>query len=146
MANCILAFPNIADATKATLSGGSWVATLPLSNLQDEVLGTVARSTNTALVNTQFDVTYDKSRLVSVFGLIGHNMTADALYRLRGAEDAGFTSVLVDTGWTEVWPAVYTTATLDWEDPAFWSGKPARVGAAKSSSGWRVTCAKPSQR
>ena len=124
MANCILAFPNISDTTKATLSGGSWVSTLPLTNLQDEVLGTVARSTNVTLGATQFDVTFDKSRLVSVFALVAHNMTTEALYRLRGAEDAAFTSVLVDTGWTGVWPAIYSTSSVDWEDPAFWSGKP----------------------
>ncbi|MCA3068634.1 MAG: hypothetical protein ING73_17180 [Rhodocyclaceae bacterium] len=150
MSNVIIAFPNIADAPKTTLSGGSWVATLPLSNLQDEILGTVARSTNLLLASTQFDMTIDKPRAVRVVGLIAHTLSRESKYRLRSYDDAARTIVLTDTGWQDVWPAVYSISVLEWEDDPFWDGKPSseelgslnpslifRLPATSSSRWWR---------
>lgn len=150
MSNVIIAFPNIADATRATLSGGSWVSTLPLSFLQDEILGTAARSTDLSLSSTQFDITVDKPRGIRVVGLIAHNLSREAKYRLRSFNEAGRTTVLTDTGWQDVWPVVYTVDVLEWEEDPFWDGKPSteelaslnpslifRLQATSSSQWWR---------
>lgn len=134
MSNCILAFPNIADTTKATLSGGSWVSTLPLTSMQDEVLGTLARSTNANIANTLFDITFDKARLVKVFGLIAHNISTSGQYRLRAFPDAAsrtaLTGAIYDSGLTDVWIAIYDSLVLEWEDDSLWDGKPSAESLA----------------
>jgi hypothetical protein len=124
LSNVIIAFPNIADSSRAVLSGGNWVGTLPLSNLQDEILGTVAQSVDCTLASTQFDITIDKPRAIRVIGLIGHTLSREAKYRLRWFNEVGRTTALVDTGWQDVWPTVYTTDQLEWESDSFWDGKP----------------------
>ena len=44
MGKAMIAAPNHADATGASASGGSWEATLPLTNLKTRFLQEVARS------------------------------------------------------------------------------------------------------
>lgn len=121
MANIILAFPNRAD--EATLSGGSWSASMPLTNLQNRRITIYARSANAALASTKFDCALTRTRGVRVVGLINHNLSLQALVRLRGGDDATFASVAYDSGWVEAWPAVYPTLTLEWEDDNWWTGK-----------------------
>lgn len=120
MSNFILAYGNRADL--ATLSGGSWVAGLPANNLKDRRLGLVARSTNAVLTSTKFDADIGADKLVRVVALGNHNFSLDALYRIRGFSDAGYSINVYDSGWKEVWPAVYGL-TRDWQAPNFWSGK-----------------------
>jgi hypothetical protein len=121
MANVILAYLNRID--DAALSGGSWVPTLPLANLQDRRIGKVARSASHSTVHTTFDIDFGRARLHRVFGLIGHNFTSAAQYRLTYSSVADFSSVALDTGWRDVWPVVYPPGTLPWESPSFWTGR-----------------------
>lgn len=76
MANCIIASPNLIDS--GTLSGGSWVATLPVTNLQNRLLGKVARSTNAVLTSTKFTITYASAIYADVLALVAHNFSQDA--------------------------------------------------------------------
>lgn len=128
MTNILVLHPNRADA--ATLSGGSWEANLPLTNAQSRVIKRVARSTDTDLTSTKFDVALDRARNMRVLVLIGHNLSPDtAKWRIQAANDSGFTDVVYDGGSEtgpnpDVWPALYPTLTLDWEDENWWSGKP----------------------
>lgn len=119
MSNCMIGFPNRTDA--ATLSNGSWVSTLPLANLQNRVLGKVARSADATLASTKFDMDLGAPKNIRLAAIINHNCSLTALMRLRGASDSGFTSVVYDSGWTAVWPVVYTTSSLEWEDDNWWS-------------------------
>ncbi|MCA3000312.1 MAG: hypothetical protein ING75_17120 [Rhodocyclaceae bacterium] len=123
MANVIIAFPNIAD--KGTLSGGSWVSTLPLSFLQDEILGTVARSTNALASSTLIEQTLDKPRGVAVIGFHKHNLSTDAQYRIRAYSAATRLDgeAIYDSGLQDVWPTVYTVGVVEWESDSFWSLK-----------------------
>lgn len=121
MANIMIGFPNLTDI--ATLSGGSWEATLPRSNLQDRTLGRKARSADLLTASTQFDIDLTRDRNVRVIGLIAHNLTLNATYRLRGSNVANFSSTVYDSGWQEVWPVVFPYQTLEWEDDNWWSGK-----------------------
>lgn len=119
--NCLLAFPNRAD--EATLSSGSWQASLPLTNLQTRQLGVVARSTSAALTSTKFDVDLTKDRNINAVALINHNLSLKALWRVRGSTVVDFASTLYDSGWVSVWPAVYFPDDLEWEDDNWWTGQ-----------------------
>lgn len=121
MANTILAYANQID--NATLSGGSWVSTLPLTNLQDRRLGKLARSTDALEASTTFDIDLGSTRLLRVFALCGHNFSAAATRRFQFSAVEDFSSVVLDTGWVDVWPEVYPFGTVDWGSPNFWSGR-----------------------
>ncbi|MFD1189758.1 hypothetical protein [Phenylobacterium conjunctum] len=118
----MLGYGNLIDA--ATLGGGSWVGTLPLSNLKARALGKVARTTNLTFANTLFTVDHGVSKPVRIVGLVNHSMQLSAQFRVVGGSDPGFsTGVLYDSGWLDVWPAVYTTLSLEWPSTNFWGGR-----------------------
>jgi hypothetical protein len=121
VANVLVAFNNKADA--ATLSGGSYSASLPLTNLQDRAIKKVARSSNLLLASTKFVVDMGSSVIVKVLAVVGHNMSLTAKYRLRGGSDATFATYTYDSGWKDVWPAVYATYDLEWQSNNWWSGR-----------------------
>lgn len=134
MANAILAYGNQIDG--ATLTGGSWVSTLPLANLQDRTLGRVARSTGVLTTQTQFDIDFGGTRLLRVFALVAHNFSIAARYRFRFATDPAFSTVVLDTGWTDVWPVVYPLGTVPWGSPSWWTGK----YSAEEIEGYTASC------
>ncbi len=120
MANLLICYP---DRSKtATLSGGSWQATLPLDNLKTLPLATVARSTNATLASTQMVITLDTSRAISILVLCGHNLSVNAQYRVTAASDSEFADVLYQSDWTVVWPILWSTDHLEWEDDRWWDG------------------------
>jgi hypothetical protein len=121
MGNCLIAYPNRADVT--TLSGGSWTSGLPLDNLKTRKLKQVARTTDATVDRTKFDFTLDVQRKVKVIAFVNHNLSLDGDYRIRGYFDDAYTSLAYDSGVNQVWPAVYTTEQLDWEDANFWTGQ-----------------------
>src|SRR3990167_6536529 len=120
-ANAIIGYGNRTDAS--TLSGGSSVPTLPLTNLQDRNIGIVWRTTDAALASTQFDVDISVDKLIRVISLVGNNLSLSSLYRIRGATDAAFTDVQSNSGWLDVWPTVYNTLQLEWESLQWWDGR-----------------------
>lgn len=121
MANCMIAFPNRADS--ATLSGGAWAAGLPLANLQNRVIAKVARSATDANADTQFYIAYSTPQNIRVLGLVNHNCSIDARYRLRASNVSNFATTVYDSGWADVWPVVYPSDSLDWESESWWTGK-----------------------
>lgn len=123
MANTIIAYGNQIDG--AALSGGSWAAGLPLGNLQDRRIAKVARSAAPNASSTTFDADLGEARLLRVLGLIGHNFSTDARYRIQFSNDPDFapSSILEDTGEKEVWPIVYPAGSLPWGSPSWWTGK-----------------------
>ena len=129
MQNIILAFPNRADV--ASFSGGSWRAGKLPANLTDRDLSLVARSTNATPASSQLVAALDKGRQVRVLGLLGHNLTLDAKYRARVSDAASFTNILYDSGWLDVWPAMWSTKDLEWQDANWWSGRPTEEDIAK---------------
>lgn len=67
-----------------TLSGGSWEAGLPLTNLQDRRLHRVARSTDAAVASTVFTVDLGTDRAVRLVAIPKHNISAAGTVRARG--------------------------------------------------------------
>jgi hypothetical protein len=105
MKNIIIGYNNLIDA--AALSGGSWNASLPLSNLQDRAasasapiyLSKVARSTNDDAASTLINIDLGSAKSVQAFGAIATNISASgATYRLRLGNDNTFAVTLYDSG------------------------------------------------
>lgn len=108
---------------EATLTGGSWMATLPLANLQNRLIAKVARSNGTTKPATQFDINLGRARKIGVLALIGHNLTELAKVRIHGDDAADFATPLYDSGWVEVWPnGMIPQELLEWEEDNFWLG------------------------
>ncbi len=121
MANLLASYINRADA--ATLSGGSWQASLPLAYLQQTNLGLVARSTNALVASTQFDIDLGSAEIiVRIFGLMRHNCSIAAQFKVSGGTTVGGSDVF-SMDWADVWPRVYSYTDLDFEDPNWWTGQ-----------------------
>lgn len=83
MANIFLAWQNRAD--EGTLSGGTWLTSLPLTNMQNRQVQKVARSNGVTNAATQFAIDLGSARAIGVLGLVVHNMSVSAKVRITGA-------------------------------------------------------------
>lgn len=117
MESVVIGYQNRID--EATLSGGSWQA--PLVNIQNRRLQAKARSADTTLNNTKFDISLPEGRVIGLVALCAHNFSVDAAVKITIGTTLGANDIL-DSGWQEVWPAMYSTLALDWEDPNYWTG------------------------
>lgn len=121
MANAFIAFPNRID--EATISGGSWQPSLPLSNIQNRLINKVTRSTNLNPASTQFVIDLGKLRLIRVFSIINHNFSLSSKFRIQTSDLSNFSVIDYDSGEKPVWEALYTTEQLEWEQDNFWYGQ-----------------------
>jgi len=117
----MLGYPNRAD--EAVLSGGSWQATLPITHLQNRIQAVVARSTNANTGSTQFAIDLGKARTVDLLALCGHNLNLDATVQVVASETSDFAVLTHDSGTVTVWPALFSSESLEWEDDNWWSGQ-----------------------
>lgn len=101
---CLIGFPNRVDA--GSLTGGSFVSSLPLSNLQNKLLGRVARTTNALEASTNFTVDLNNSQATKIISLVNHNISLDGTWRIRSADEVSTTNYLLYTedfsGWINV--------------------------------------------
>lgn len=121
MSNAQIAYRNRVD--DGVFSGGNYEVTLPLTNLQNRQLSQVARTVDLDPTNTQFVIDIGVNQLALQWGIIAHNFSLDALYRVQCADEPTFAAPVYDSGWNEVWPAVYSTYQLTWQHPNFLYGK-----------------------
>lgn len=119
MAAGLLCFDNRAE--QASLCGGAWQT--PLSNLQDRFLTRVARSAGLAPEATRFDVDLGRERTIKLVAIPGHTLSTSARIRIRFYADAARAVLKSDSGWRDVWPALFATTDLEWEDDNWWSGR-----------------------
>lgn len=120
MANILLAFPD--RASTASISGGSFAATLPASNMTTSVITQVARTSSTALADTQFTADLGRVHSVSVLGILNHNLSIAARVRVTSAIAGDFSATTYDSGWMNVWPSMFSSLDLEWEDDNYWAG------------------------
>lgn len=120
MATIQLAAPNLAQYVTA-IGGGDWTAELPVSQLLEPTLQHFARTASLAPAATQFHFTLDRARPISIVGLINHNMSTAAQFRITLSADG--VSPVWDSGLQDVWPALYATEDLLWEDEQWWDGR-----------------------
>ena len=97
MSNILIGYSNYIDA--ATLSGGSWSATLTQANIKNRLLAKVARTANALAASSIVDVNLTSAKTVKAFGVIATNISASgATYRIRGSNDNTFATSLYDSG------------------------------------------------
>lgn len=121
MSNILLAYHNQTDS--GTLSGGSWLSTLPLVNLQNRLVQRVARSNGATLAATKFDMDFGVAKTIGVVALVVHNMSVSAKVRVQADDAADFATPTYDSGWVDVWPSGQIPQDLlNWEDDNFWLG------------------------
>lgn len=116
MSNITLAWQNRTD--EGTLSGGSWLATLPLTNLQNRQVQKVARSSAATTASTQFQIDLGQSRTIGVIALVVHNISVSGYARISGSDSAAaFTNLLTfpadftNAAWTKTNVTVTANAT-----------------------------------
>ena len=97
MKNIILGYNNLIDA--ATLSGGIWNGSYPITNLQTRYLTQKARSADDRAESTLINIDLGSAKAVRAFGAIATNISASgATYRLRLGNDNTFAVTLYDSG------------------------------------------------
>ena len=120
----------------ANLSGGAWQPTAPLSNLKDDILSHVARTTN-ALANSSIILIDLGSVLeIRVASLCKHNISLTGTVRVRGYSDNSYTDIMatVDTGVISAWPDGLTAQNVA-DYPHNWTYAFATPAAARY---WKV--------
>lgn len=122
MGNTLLAFDNLAEG--AVLSGGAWQVNLPLTNLQNEEQGVVARSVDDSEASTRFNVDLQASRMVRAIAIPAHNISLQAGFRIRGGSDPDFVTNAFDSGELDAWPSIYPFGSVPFGADNWWGGKP----------------------
>ena len=131
----ILSYPDRTLA--AVLSGGSWQAAYPLSNLQDDQLSVKARSTNALAASTIVLIDLGATaRAIQCLAILSHNISFAGTIRVRGYSDSGYTTLVAgaDTGTVYAWPqAITEEQALDYPDHWIYC-----FAAAKTARYWKV--------
>lgn len=116
-----LGWPN--HIPQATLTGGGWLPTLPLTNVQDRRLGVVAKTVSSNAADTQCWIALPKRQRLHALALAAHNLSVDATVRVRVYRDEQGVDLAYDTGEVVAWPTVYTLDDVFWGDENFWNRK-----------------------
>jgi hypothetical protein len=102
---CMIGFPNLIDT--GAVSGGLYSASYPLTNIQNKLIGRVARTTNTTNTSTTFLIDLGSSKAVRLVSLINHNISLTATWRIRGHDSsiafADTGPFLYDSGQVNAW-------------------------------------------
>jgi len=112
MSNMVIGWPIHSD--DGTLAGGSWETALPVTNLQDERVAKVARSSDATTASTVIDVDLGSAQPIFVLALVGHNLSDSADIQVRGDDSTAFGSPDYNTG--TVGAIVTAAQALDWGD------------------------------
>lgn len=114
-------------AQTSLLSDGVWLAGLPLTNMLDATryVSAPARCATPAnLAASRFDADLQASRAIDLVGLMFHNLSVAAKYRLTIRAPGGtFASPAYQTPWTDVFGRAYSSSSLLWEDSNWWLGQ-----------------------
>lgn len=103
----------------ATLSGGSWVSTLPLINLLTTERAEIARSTNAATASTKFTVDFGQARTVRALALLNHNLSQSGSWRVLFGTSSGAGDIYT-SAWQAAWFIPFGTGADEWESNAWW--------------------------
>lgn len=103
------AFLRRIETDSGTLSGGSWEASLPLTNLRTQDRRQRARSADALTASTQFRIDFGTThaRWLGMLLLVDHNFTTAGQVRVvltNSATDA--TARIYDSGLEDAWPAI----------------------------------------
>lgn len=114
-------------AKDAIFSGGSWLATAPLSNVQTDDIQQAAISSDATAASSIMNIDLGEAKKVGMFVVGPVNLTEGAgSYRIRSYSDSAYTTQVYDTGTVVITGDVVDWSDsndwLEWEDVNFWSG------------------------
>lgn len=138
----ILGYRNWADG--ATLAGGSWQTTWPLTNMQDIELALVARSSDATSGSTLVTIDLGSAKAIRLVAITGHNFGATATIRVRAAATSGDVTAAPAVDTTQnVWLGSNTPTTNTGQngDPIHTPCALVILSAAQSYRYWRVDIA-----
>jgi hypothetical protein len=116
-----ISFQNLSDT--ATLSGGSWVTTLPLANLQQTLMSKIARSTNALATSTVINVDLLAVNVnIRLIALVRHNFSTSATYTVKAGTTPGASNVYNSGAAQPVWTPVFLPGDLEFEQDPWWLG------------------------
>ena len=121
--NVIISFPNYADATivyTPVLSGGAWQPSAPLVNLQNRFMAYPARSIDCTTDTTQGIIDLKTARSIQVIVIPRHNLSLNATVTFNLYDSS---MVLVTSAVVSVFPVLYPSGSLPFEDPHWFDGK-----------------------
>ncbi len=95
------------------ISGGSWQPTLPLSNLQSQLLSKPARSTDLQATSTKLIVDLGVARPVGMLAIGKHNGSAAGTVVAKLANAADFSATVHVSAALPLWPAGKTGEDMD---------------------------------
>lgn len=142
----IISYPDLTLAAP-TVSGGSWSASKPLGNLQDDQLSVKARSANALAASTIILVDLGAAKVIRCLALLSHTISYAGTIRARGFSDSGYTTMVAgaDTGTVYAYDQTLGFAkAADYPDHwiyAFSAGKTARywkfeITDTTNAAGW----------
>lgn len=88
-----------------TITGGSWLAASPLTNLQDMNPQKIAESTDALAASTTFDVDFGASYSIGLLALLNNDVNSGASLRVRLSTVSDFASNVYDSGTVGAWPS-----------------------------------------
>ena len=92
----ILGYANQVD--DAPVSGGSWNASYPLTNIKTSYLFQRARSTDAVSTSSTMVIDTGENQTIGVVALVRHNITTNGTVRIQGYTDAGLSTLSFDSG------------------------------------------------
>jgi hypothetical protein len=116
--NLFLGFKNRLDG--ATLSGGTWNATLPRSNLQTRPLWKVAR-TATATSSLNLDIDFGSAKNVRAIAIMNHNLPSGATWTVYGGTTSGGSQVYNGAS-LNCWQMTFDSDLIEFTDSNWWDG------------------------
>lgn len=95
---------------------------MPLTNLQDPALATLARSANDLNASTQLSIDLKVGRGIRVVTLSQHNISQSGQVKVTASNDSGFSTLAYDSGWVDAWPVFFAPGSVPWGTPGLWTG------------------------
>lgn len=121
----LLGHPNRIDSL-ALIEAGSFLPSLPASNIQIRQLSELARTQNANDGSFVLKGGFNLPKRVRIISAIAHNWTFTSKWRIRAARDAAFENLEYDSGLVDVWAGVvgseWNLRELDWLSDNFWLG------------------------
>src|SRR5574340_804533 len=133
MGYCMFCYPDYTAGSSlytSALSGGSWEASLPLANLKDKLKSKLARSTDATIGSTTFNLDLGTARTSRLVAILNHNGTINGTVRVRFYSDAGYTTLVHDSGTESLIgdPDILPEVLLNWR-PDWWKVLSSSVAA-----------------
>lgn len=92
----ILGYANQVD--DAPVSGGSWNASYPLTNIKTRYLFQRARSTDALATSSTMVIDTGENQTIGLVALVRHNISTNGTVRIRGYEFSNLTGLAYDSG------------------------------------------------